>query len=71
VTGATQSHDFPVSSNAYQPAFSGDSTRVPNGALDAFIAHFRSSGENVYTTYFGSIDQRELGVAAAGAATAL
>jgi uncharacterized protein (TIGR03437 family) len=65
ITGATQSVDFPASANAHQASFSGDSTRVPNGALDAFVAHFRNSGERVYTSYFGSANQREYGTAVA------
>ena len=65
VTGATQSSDFPVSANAAQTLFSGDSTAMPNGALDAFLVQFSNSGERLYSSYFGIRDWQEYGTSVA------
>jgi hypothetical protein len=65
VTGATQSSDFPVTGNARQRVFSGDSSAMPNGSLDTFVAHFSTSGDRLYSSYFGIADKREYGTAVA------
>lgn len=64
VTGATQSADFPTSSNAAQSVFSDTAIAMPSSTLDAFVTHFSSSGQRVYSTYFGIKGAREAGVAA-------
>ncbi len=65
VTGATQSSDFPMSADAHQPAYSGDITGLPDAALDAFIVDFAISGERRYATYYGNVNVRDYGTAAA------
>jgi hypothetical protein len=46
VTGDTDSTDFPVSANPFQP--------TPGGGMDAFVSKFDPTGANLlYSTYFG------------------
>jgi uncharacterized protein (TIGR03437 family) len=59
VTGATDSNNFPVSSNAWQRAISG-SRSFPASSYDAFIIHLNERGERIWATYFGR-GERELG----------
>jgi len=48
VTGETNSADFPTL-NANQPTSGG----ITNGAFDAFVVKYTSTGERVYATYLG------------------
>jgi hypothetical protein len=49
VTGLTQSGDFPITANAYQPSFL-------SGFTAGFVTKLNSSGSIVFSTYFGGTD---------------
>ncbi len=51
ITGSTKSPDFPLAGNVMSPSL--------QGLRDAFLAQFGSSGNLVYSSYFGSDDNDE------------
>ncbi len=54
IAGATRSHDFPVTSGAYQSSYGGDPGNVSGFGGDGFIAKLDASGSSfVYATYLG------------------
>ncbi len=66
VTGATDSPDFPTTTNAFQQTLSSQ------GSLDAFVTKFAPAGDSLaYSTYLGGAENdaaRALAVDSAGAA---
>ncbi len=57
VAGTTRSTDFPVTVNALQKEYAGDTSPTPRRSGDAFLARFDAIGRATHITYRGTPDE--------------